>query len=233
VSPAPFEGRRSTARPMRAKQRKNGVMKVDPQDSVRKGTHRDRGVAVDLLVEAFADDPLFNHLLPATLPNRRARLSRLFHLEVARSQRRNATWLAADHGGVMVCYPPAGWRPSRWESLRETWQWRYVFGRHLSTALTTIESMESQQRQLADHWFLSYAAVAPDQQRRGVASDLMKAVLHECDQTNMPAYLEANDKSRNLALRHGFRDRRTITLPHDGPTIFSMWREPEHSPADA
>src|SRR3954463_5860015 len=59
VSPAPFEGRRSTARPMRAKQRKNGVMKVDPQDSVRKATHRDRGVAVDLLVEAFADDPLF------------------------------------------------------------------------------------------------------------------------------------------------------------------------------
>ena len=204
-------------------------MRVERQDSVRTATRRDRGVAVNLLVEAFAGDPLFAQLLPATMPNRRARLRRLFHLEVARSQRRKATWVAADDSGVIVCYPPGGWQPSRWESFREAWQWRYVFGRNLATALATIDSMERHQRQLPDHWFLCYAAVAPDQQRRGVGSDLLEAVLEEVDRTNMPAYLEANDTSRRGASRYGFTDRGAIALPHEGPAVFPMWREPAQS----
>ena len=130
----------------------------------------------------------------------------------------------------MVCYPPSRWQPSRWDDLRETWQWRLVFGRNLGTALAAIETMEKHQRRLPDHWFLCYAAVAPDQQRRGVGSDLFTAVLDECDRTNTPAYLEANDTSRRVAARHGFYDHGSIDLPQDGPAVYPMWREPGQRP---
>jgi hypothetical protein len=47
----------------------------------------------------------------------------------------------------------------------------------------------------------------------------------------MPAYLESSNPA-NVALyvRYGFEPHATIAIPHDGPTITTMWR-PASRPA--
>lgn len=55
----------------------------------------------------------------------------------------------------------------------------------------------------------------------------MRPVMELCDREGAPAYLEAgSERSKQLYLRHRFQVTGEIQLP-DGPTIWSMWREPE------
>lgn len=184
-------------------------------------------MVVDVLTTAFLADPLFGHLLPPSMPRREARLRQIFAIEVARSQKRGGTWLAGDGSGVMVCFPPGQWQTTAWEDLRDAARWRYIFGRNMDTASAAISRMEAEQRSLPDHWFLCYAAVDPSLQNSGIATALLRAVLEECDRTGTPAYLEAsNGKSHAIGTRNGFVDRPAFSLPHGGPTVHPMWREP-------
>ena len=65
---------------------------------------------------------------------------------------------------------------------------------------------------------------------RGLGSAAIAPVLTRCDAEGIPAYLEST-KERNLAFyeRHGFAVTGTIVVPPDGPTLWTMWREPQRT----
>ncbi len=52
-------------------------------------------------------------------------------------------------------------------------------------------------------------------------------MLARCDAQGIPAYLEST-KERNVEFyeHHGFAVTGTIDVPTDGPTLWTMWREP-------
>ncbi|MER5403196.1 GNAT family N-acetyltransferase [Streptomyces sp. NPDC002769] len=77
------------------------------------------------------------------------------------------------------------------------------------------------------HEYLWMIAVAPERQGEGLGSALVRSVLDRCDQEGVPAYLEAsNERSRALYERLGFgHTGRPLDLP-DGPRMWPMWREP-------
>ncbi|MBW8736076.1 MAG: GNAT family N-acetyltransferase [Streptomyces turgidiscabies] len=78
------------------------------------------------------------------------------------------------------------------------------------------------------HEYLWLIAVAPGSQGRGLGTALVQPVLDRCDREGVAAYLEAsNVRSRKLYERLGFDLLgRPLDLP-DGPPMWPMWREPQ------
>jgi GNAT superfamily N-acetyltransferase len=78
------------------------------------------------------------------------------------------------------------------------------------------------------HFYLSGLGTDPPLQGQGLGSAALMPVLTRCDAEGFPAYLEST-KERNLAFyeRHGFVVSGTMDIPLDGPTLWTMWREPQ------
>jgi Acetyltransferase (GNAT) family. len=80
------------------------------------------------------------------------------------------------------------------------------------------------------HFYLSGLGTDPPRQGRGLGSAAMAPVLARCDAQGIPAYLEST-KERNVGFyeHHGFAVTGTIVVPPDGPTLWTMWRDPQRS----
>lgn len=80
------------------------------------------------------------------------------------------------------------------------------------------------------HHHLALLAVEPEFQGVGTGTALLDRYHARLDRDRMPAYLEASGpNSRRLYLRHGYTDHGDrIELP-DRPTLWPMWRPPQHS----
>ena len=76
------------------------------------------------------------------------------------------------------------------------------------------------------HWYLAVLGTAPEQQGRGIGSELLRETLEECDRTGTLAYLESS-KEGNIPFyeRHGFRVSGELRPP-GGPTLWAMTRHP-------
>jgi ribosomal protein S18 acetylase RimI-like enzyme len=75
------------------------------------------------------------------------------------------------------------------------------------------------------HHYLSFLAVLPDRQGQGLGSLLLEDHHRRLAETGVAAYLEAaNARSRELYLRHGYRDIGDPMILPDGPPMFPMWR---------
>jgi GNAT superfamily N-acetyltransferase len=77
------------------------------------------------------------------------------------------------------------------------------------------------------HFYLSGLGTDPARQGPGFGSAAIAPVLERCDAEGIPAYLEST-KARNVTFyeHHGFAVTGTIEVPPDGPTLWTMWREP-------
>lgn len=75
------------------------------------------------------------------------------------------------------------------------------------------------------HYYLQFIGVRPERQGSGIGSALLRAVLDRCDREGAAVYLEADERSRHLYLKHGFEAITQLRLP-EGPNVFPMWRAP-------
>jgi GNAT superfamily N-acetyltransferase len=180
----------------------------------------------EVLAGSFSDDPVFLHMLPPDLRRRQDRLRRFFALELPRSQAQGGAWTTADGAGAAVWYPPGRWRPSRWQTVRQTPAMLRVLGRQASVAGQVLATMHLH-HPATPHWYLLYVAAEAGRRRSGIGTALLRPVLHQCDRDGTPAYLEATTaQNRALYRRHGFEDLPELVLPGGGPVLHPMWREP-------
>jgi GNAT superfamily N-acetyltransferase len=179
-----------------------------------------------LLAGAFADDPVFAHLLPPALANRDRRMQRCFAVDTKRSHRLRGTWVYGTTGAA-VWFPPGRALESPWEQLSNFAAYARTFGRRLGIA-SRLASTMARHHPREPHWYLLYIGTAARAQSTGVGGMLLEAMLAECDDRGQAAYLEATtEQSRKLYLRHGFVDRDRLQLPDGGPAMYPMWRDPE------
>ena len=76
-----------------------------------------------------------------------------------------------------------------------------------------------------DAWYLSFIAVDPAQQRKGIGSFLLKEALQMIDERGDRAYLEAsNEQNKALYERHGFVEIGKVQF-EGSPPAFPMIRE--------
>jgi ribosomal protein S18 acetylase RimI-like enzyme len=193
---------------------------------VRPATTADLTRMAQVLAGSFSQDPVFVRMLPQDLRRREDRLRHFFTLELPRSLAHGGAWVTDDGAGAAVWYPPGHWKPSLWQTLRQTPAMLRVLGRQASLAGQMLTAMQ-QHHPTTPHWYLLYVAVADGRQGSGVGTALLRPVLEHCDTDGLPAYLEATTK-RNQALyrRLGFTDLPELILPGGGPVMSPMWRKP-------
>jgi GNAT superfamily N-acetyltransferase len=198
-----------------------------PQAPARPATTTDRQRLAEVLAAAFADDPVFEHLLPMGIRRRQQRLRRIFELEIPRSLRHEGLWSAADGAGAALWYPPGQWRAPLWTTIWQGPAATRAFGRRTVLASQTL-AMLQKHHPSQPHWYLLYLGTEPARQGTGIGSSLLRPMLERCDQQGIPAYLEATtERNRALYRRHGFADSgEPLPMPGNGPSLYPMWRDP-------
>ncbi len=181
------------------------------------------------LARAFYDDPVMSWLLPdaksrtAQLPRLFATITRHHHLA------RGAVEVASDGpdiGAAALWDPPNEWQESRWEQLAQIPTFLRVFGRH-SARGRAIQELMKRWHPEEPHWYLAVIGSDPSVRGKGFGQVLMSSRLDRVDAEHAPAYLESS-KSENIPYyqRFGFEVTGEIVLPHGGPTMWPMWRQP-------
>lgn len=182
------------------------------------------------LARAFHDDPVFEWIVPDA-DHRRARLPSVFAAFADVYLPHRETYVAGEGVGAAL-WAPAGTEPFPEDRLE-------AFGERLTAALADDAGRAWELNALLERhhpgrpcFYLQFIGVVPEHRGRGLGSRMLSTVLERCDDTGVPAYLEATSAD-NLRLyqRHGFDTFREVFLPQ-GPPLWPMWREPETPTGD-
>jgi ribosomal protein S18 acetylase RimI-like enzyme len=196
---------------------------------VRRATADDVTAMAAQMARTFLDDPVTSHIF-RNEARREAGLRAYF-----------GTQMKADYLPFGGCYTAEGYAGSAiWAPAGKPLQTvvagmltmlpvlPYVIANMRTTyrLLALIESKHPRE----PHWYLASLGTAVEQQGKGVGGALMRPVLDHCDAEGLPCYLESS-KERNLPFyrRHGFEVVEEVPLPGDGPSLWTMWREPQPS----
>jgi ribosomal protein S18 acetylase RimI-like enzyme len=209
----------------------DSVMDVEPAlPVVRRATQDDVTAMAAQLADTFFDDPVTSHIF-RNETRRQAGLRAYF-----------STQMKADYLPFGGCYTTEGYSGSAiWAPAGKPMQTGLsgmlallpvlpYMASNLGTTLRLLTLMETKHPR-QPHWYLATLGTAVEQQGKGVGSALMRPVLEHCDAEGLPCYLESS-KERNVPFyrRHGFEVVEEVALP-DGPTLWTMWREPVGAPA--
>lgn len=193
----------------------------DRLPAVRLATEGDTDLLIDILADAFHDDPVmrwssaresypslaFRMTLPSCLPHR-------------------LTYVSVDGTGVGSWLPPGvAMKPSvglglLWEAVSQHGVGTIGRAFQLLLQLGKYHPKEP-------HYYLFALGTRPSHQGRGVGSALVREVTMRCDETESPAYLESS-KADNLPFyrRHGFEVLDEIQVGAGGPSMWPMLRKP-------
>ena len=190
---------------------------------IREAAAADRDAIATLLHAAFRDDPVSRWIFPeeAHLDRAHPRLWTAF-LDVSLT-----------HGTVHVTEDGSG--AALWYSVTDG---AMAGGAELEKRMADVDPGNPRQEAMGeltervhpverDHAYLQGIVVAPGRQSGGVGTALLRHMLRRCDETRLPAYLEASSaRSRALYERHGFAFLGTAVELPGGPPMYPMWREP-------
>jgi ribosomal protein S18 acetylase RimI-like enzyme len=128
--------------------------------------------------------------------------------------------------GAAIWIPP-GVKPNIKPGLAILWDWWRRFGFGSILRVVQLMKMMNKVHPKDDHYYLLAVGVRTESKGQGIGSALLENVLQKCDCENVGVYLE-NSNPQNLPFykRHGFEVRNEISLPHNGPPLFLMYREP-------
>jgi GNAT superfamily N-acetyltransferase len=198
--------------------------------TVRQATEVDVAPMAVQLCRAFADDPVMAHVFRNE--GRRTKAMTAYFTSQMRGDYLpfGGCYTTDDHLGAAV-WGPAG-KPllTGMAGIANLVKVLPFVVSHLKATLDMIGLIESMHPH-EPHWYLATLGTDPDAQGRGIGSALMRPVLDLCDAEGLPAYLESS-KERNVPFyaRHGFAVVKEVPLPHGGPSIWTMWREPQGPP---
>jgi ribosomal protein S18 acetylase RimI-like enzyme len=192
-------------------------------------TQEQVGAASQTLALAFQQDPLFRSFFPSE--NSRAGFARLvFALQVRQGlMAAGAFATSAALEGVLIRLPAAQINPGLWTQLR-------IGGARLLLSIPTGTLLRMQRVEKAlnalrrrnapgDFSYLALLGVAPQQQGRGHAKRLLRAMLDELDEQGQACYLETeNQKNVPLYQSFGFRLAEEALLPGSVP-CWAMLRD--------
>ncbi|MFF3437412.1 GNAT family N-acetyltransferase [Streptosporangium sp. NPDC002721] len=190
------------------------VRRVDEADDA------DRRAVLDVLTEAFTDDPLVRWLFPEA--GSRARLQEHYHRSLL-ARPGAETYLAGHHEGASIWLAPATDRTHHEDDAGpET-----AFGESGTRLLALGRALAPRHPDREPYLYLPCMGVVGGRRGAGLGSAMLRHRLERADADGLAAYLEASSpRSRALYRRHGFEDLGEPVRVADGPPLWPMWRPP-------
>ena len=170
----------------------------------------DRERAVDALLGAFRDDPLYTYISPDSaerVVGMRALLSAVVQFTLVYGE----AWTTPEVSGAACWLPPGRTTISIWQMPRTRFALPRAMLRFSPGALRRATEVFGYADQAharvvsGPHWYLWALGVEPSAQRRGIAGSLLQPVLNRADAEGLPCYLET-ETEWNVAFyeRRGF-----------------------------
>jgi len=183
--------------------------------------------AVNVLARTFIDDPFVNWVVRQDARHDEA-MHRFFTVCLQLlTMPHGEVWATRDLSGIAMWTPPGTFKIGPREQVLFLWQAVQAWGvARIPTRLSAFNEIERHHPK-EPHFYLFFVGVDPDSQGKGIGSRLLVPILDRCDAEVLPAYLEATRQDLvPYYTRFGYRERPPIPVPHGGPTLYPMWREP-------
>ena len=200
------------------------------QTAVRTVTRAAAAADIDhlagVLARAFDDDPVVRWFVLQD-ERREERIRRLFTWYLRDAVPHGVSTTTDSLDGVAVWCPPNRWCMPLWRQVALLPEILRITGPANAPSRIAGIDLISRKHPERPHYYLAALGVEPAMQGEGIGTALLQPVLHSCDETATPAYLE-NSKEENLSLyeRNGFEIIEEIVMPK-GPRQWLMWREPQ------
>ncbi|TDD71428.1 GNAT family N-acetyltransferase [Actinomadura darangshiensis] len=188
--------------------------------TVRQADATDEQVVVDVLTEAFTNDPLVCWLFPDA--DERGRLQAHFYRPLINHPDGEAYLAGQDEGASVWLTPAAGRTADEEQGERGS-----VFGESGARLRALGQALAERHPDSEPHLYLPCMGVVSGRQGAGLGSALLRHRLERADRDGLAAYLEASSpRSRALYQRHGFEDLGEPVQVEDSPLLWPMWRRP-------
>ena len=190
------------------------------EDGLRPATEDDIPRLVEILDEAFADDPVVNwvcsdagyreFVFRAVLP---------YYLQKGIAQ------ISTDRNGVALWLPPNVELPGK-ELIVYLWHHWRQFGFSATMRMISVFQAMDRAHYKGPHYYLFTIGVTRAGRGTGIGSRLIRSGLEKADQEGVPAYLEnSNEQNREVYKHFGFEETGELTI-NKGPTLWTMVRQP-------
>lgn len=197
--------------------------------SIRRAVHSDIPDMVQTLTLAFADYVWTQWSIPQD--DYLQRIEALFTLDMNEiGLIFDEVWTTDDRTAVAVWIPPKEMRRGTVDWERHATASEPHFGDRLAV-IDEGDAVLAPFRPKEPSWYLATMGVRPDHQRQGLGSAVLRPVLTRCDEEGMACSLETSSPD-NVAFyrRLGFEVLHEVSMPHDGPMVWIMWRDPIRPP---
>jgi GNAT superfamily N-acetyltransferase len=194
--------------------------------SVRPARGPDTAVLIDVLVRAFADDPVANFMFAGRRRRRRG-LHSFFTSQLRRQYLPGGhVYTTEDLAGAAIWGAPDRHRNGLAELAQLLPTAPFLMSTRTARALRLLFEVDAL-HPTEPHWYLATLGTDPDRQGQGVGTALLQPVLNRADEEGMPAYLESS-KERNVPFysRFGFEVVEQLQSHAGNPPLWRMWREP-------
>jgi len=186
--------------------------------------------AIEVLVRAFRNYPLFRHYFPNE--TNREKILHYFLSAVVYSGIHYGEVYATSPNleGIAVWIPSNNYPVTFWKLLRSVPLSKIVgIGRHGGSKLRHFNDyIDSVHQRVAPfkHWFLQAIGITPGFQGKGFASMLLRPMLSKIDKEYLPCYLETIDE-KNISMyeHYGFKIIDISNIPDTKFTNWGMLRE--------
>lgn len=181
-----------------------------------------------VMARAFDEDPVTNWMAKQD-GKRRLHIARLMNLATRRICFEKGICLTTDglHGGSLW-FPPGTWELGLTDQSRYLpFYLKSVGWRRIAQVLHGIQTVERFHPK-EPHYYALAAGVDTQHQGKGIGTQLFTPMLERCDEERMPAYLEStNIRNNPLYERLGYKVTEEFDIPHGGPRVWMMWRDPQ------
>jgi ribosomal protein S18 acetylase RimI-like enzyme len=180
--------------------------------------------AVDLLVEAFGEDPAWSWIVPD--PQLRPAALRLLWQAFADNALRYSTlWINDTASAAAVWIPPEGEEMTAAQEADVTARLTDLLGAGATHAFAAMAEFDDAHPHHEPHFTLSLLGTHPGHRGHGYGLALLADTLVDVDAAGVAAYLEASNPANvRLYERYGFERFGAFQLPANGPTVTTMWR---------
>jgi len=204
-------------------------MKKDIKSLVQIGKDNTES-AIEALVKAFNDYPLFRHYFPNKADREKISYYFLSFLVYSGIKYGEVYATSSNLEGIAIWMPSKNYPVTFWKALRSVPLSR-IFGigryggskmRHFNDYIDSVH----QQAAPFKHWFLQVIGIVPKFQGKGYASLLIKPMLSRIDKEKLACYLETIDEKNVEIYQHfGFEIIEKSIVPEDGFTNWAMLRK--------